>query len=94
MARYVMDVNLDFQGPPLSMPLVMMLHPSKSSSISAIKTTGTLVVLCTRVLLCIVVCCGVLLRVVVCKRGGEVFLQLCCVRRYSGLIGWRHGLVG
>ncbi len=48
MARYVINVmdvmgpeNLDFQGPPLSMPLVMMLHPSKSLSISAIKTTGT-----------------------------------------------------
>ena len=45
--------SLDFQSPPLPMPLVMMLHPSKS--ISAIKTTGTLVILCTRVLLCSVV---------------------------------------
>jgi hypothetical protein len=23
--------SLDFQGPPLPMPLIMMLHPSKSS---------------------------------------------------------------
>jgi hypothetical protein len=52
-------------------------------SISAIKTTGTLVVLCTQVLL---------LCVVVCKRGGEVSLQQCCVRRYSGGGGWLAGL--
>jgi hypothetical protein len=52
----------DFQGPPLPMPQIMMLHPSKPLSISAIKTTGTLVVLCTRVMLC---------SVVVCKRGGR-----------------------
>ncbi len=32
---------------------VMMLHPSKPLSISAIKTTGILVVLCNRVLLCV-----------------------------------------
>jgi hypothetical protein len=51
------------------MPRVMMLHTSIPLSISAIKTTGTLVILCTRVLLCSVV---VLLCVVVCKRGGEV----------------------
>ncbi len=69
----------DFQGPPLPMPLVMMLHPSKPLSTSALKTIGTSVVLCTRVLLC---------SVVVCKRGGEVSLQLCCVRRYSGGGGW------
>ncbi len=49
--------SLDFQGPPLPMPRVMMLHPSKPLSISAIKTTGTLVVLCTRVLLCSVLLC-------------------------------------
>jgi hypothetical protein len=48
----------DFQGPPLPMPRVMMLHSTKPLSTSAIKTTGTLVVLCTRVL-----CCCVLLRV-------------------------------
>ncbi len=48
----------DFQGPPLPMPRVMMLHPCTST----IKTIGTLVVLCTRVLLCsVVVCCCVLL---------------------------------
>jgi hypothetical protein len=29
----------------------------------------------------------VLLCVVVCKRGGEVSLKLCCVRRYSGVGG-------
>jgi hypothetical protein len=33
---------IDFQGPPLPMPLVMMLHPSKP--LRAIKTTGTLIV--------------------------------------------------
>ncbi len=54
-----------------------------------VKTTGTLVVLCTRVLLCsVVVCCCVLMCVVVCKTGGEVSLQLYCVRRYSGGGGW------
>ncbi len=53
--------SLNFQGPPLSMPRVMMLYLSKPLSVSAIKTTGTLVVLCTRVLLCgFVVCCCVL----------------------------------
>ena len=58
--------SLDFQGSPLPMPWVMMLHPSKPLSISAIKTTGTLVVLCTSVLLCIVVvCCCLLLGVLV-----------------------------
>ncbi len=67
--------------------------PSKPLSISAIKTTGTLVVLCSQVLLCsVVVCCCVLLCVVVCKRGGEVSLQLCSVRRYSGGGGWLSGL--
>ncbi len=75
MARYVMVLRgvtslrghwkgwaqkcRDFQGPPLPMPLVMMLHPSKPLSTRAIKTTGTLVVLCSRVLLCSVVCCCV-----------------------------------
>jgi hypothetical protein len=59
----------------------------------AIKTTGTLVVFCTRVLLCsVVLCCGVLLCVVVyccvSKGGGEVSLQLYCARRYSGGGGW------
>jgi len=47
--------------------------PLKIITYRAIKTTGTLVVLCTPVLLCVVVC----------KRGGEVSLQLCCVSRYS-----------
>ncbi len=38
-------------------------------------------------------CCSVvLLCVVVCKRGGEVSLHLCCVRRYSGRGGWLAGL--
>jgi hypothetical protein len=59
------------------------VEPSKPLSISAIKTTGTLVVLCTRVLLC---------GVVVCKRGGEVFLQLYCVSCEEVLRGW--GVVG
>jgi hypothetical protein len=80
MARYVMVLrsatslrlfwaqkSLDFQGPPLPMPRVMMLHSSKPLNISAIKTTGTLVVLCSRVLLStVVVCCCLLLCVVVC----------------------------
>ncbi len=74
----------DFHSPPHPMTRVMMLHPSNPLSISAIKTTGTLVVLCTRVLL---------LCVVVCKRGGQVSLQLCCVRRYSGGGGWLAGLL-
>jgi hypothetical protein len=42
-------------------------------------STGTLVVLCTRVLLC---------GVVVCKRGGEVSLQLYCVSCEEVLRGW------
>ncbi len=99
MARYVMVLrgatslrgalegvgpeNRDLQGPYLPMPRVMMLHPSKPLSISAIKTTGTLVVLCTQVLL---------LCVVVCKRGGEVSFHLCCVRRCSGGGGLLAGL--
>ncbi len=60
-----------------------MLLPEQSPVY--IKTTGTLVVLCTRVLLCsivvcccvlwcVFVCCCVLLCVVVCKRSGEVSL--------------------
>ncbi len=76
--------SLNFQGPPLPMPHVMMLHPSKPLSTSAIKTTGTLVVLSSRVLLC---------SVVVCKRGSEVSLQLSCVRRYSG-VGGLHARMG
>jgi hypothetical protein len=75
--------SLDFQGPPIPMPRVMMLQPSKPLSISAIKTTDTLVVLCTRVLLC---------GVVVCKRGGEVSLQLCRVSCEEVLRRW--GVVG
>jgi hypothetical protein len=71
----------------------MILSGATSLSISAIKTTGTLVVLCTRVLLCsVVVCWCVLLCVVVCKRGGEASLHLCCVRRYSGAGRWLAGL--
>ncbi len=65
--------------------------PLKIIMYHAIKTTGTLVVLCSRVLLCsvvvcccmllcVVVCCCMLLCVVVCKRGGEVSLKLCCVK--------------
>jgi hypothetical protein len=50
------------------------------------------VVLCCCVLLFVVVCCCLLLCVVVCKRGGEVSLQLCCVRRYSGGGEWLAGL--
>ncbi len=62
-----------FQGPPLPMPRVMMLHPSKPLCISAIKTTGTLVVLYTQVLLCtVVVCCCVLE-----GRGGLLVAVLC-----------------
>jgi hypothetical protein len=30
--------------------------------------------------------------IVVCKRGGEVSLRLCCVRRYLGVGGWLAGL--
>jgi hypothetical protein len=37
--------SLDFQGPPLPMPLVMMLHPLKTIMYRAIKTTGTLIVI-------------------------------------------------
>ncbi len=72
MALYVMvlrgatSLRGDWKGWALkietrfSKPRVIMLHPSKPISISAIKTTGTLVVLCTRVLLCnVVVCCCV-----------------------------------
>ena len=69
MARYVMVLRsatslrgaLEGVGPE---------NPKKSRpkplSISAIKTTGTLVVLCTQVLLCTVVCCCLLLCDVVC----------------------------
>jgi hypothetical protein len=46
------------------------------------------VVVCCCVLLCVGVCCCVLLCVVVFKRGGEVSLQLYCVRRYSGGGDW------
>jgi hypothetical protein len=52
-----------------------MLQPSKPLSISAIKTTGTLVVLCTRALLCSVV---VLLCVVVCK---TICKGMCTLKR-------------
>ncbi len=81
MARYVMVLrsatslrgalegvgpeNRDFFG-PFGPKKVEMLHSSKPLRISAIKTTGTLLVLCTRVLLCtVVVCCCLLL----CVRG-------------------------
>jgi hypothetical protein len=63
MARYVMVLSC-----PVLL-LVMMLHSSKPLSISAIKTTGTLVDLCTLVLLypsAVMYCCCVLLSVVVC----------------------------
>jgi hypothetical protein len=33
-----------------------------------------------------------LLWVVVCNRGGEVYLHLCCVKRYSGDERWLPGL--
>jgi hypothetical protein len=60
-----------------------MLHSSKPLSISAIKTTGTLVVLCTRVLLCtVVVCCCVL-------EGWGGLLAVLCEQVFRG---W--GLVG
>ncbi len=82
----------DFPGPPLPMPWVMMLHPSKPVSISAIKTTGTLVVLCTRVLLCtVVVCCCVLL----CVRGvgrSSCSCVVCLVKLWGDIEG--VGVVG
>ncbi len=57
-----------FLGPEMAQAKRMPFGPKKLS---------ILVVLCTRVLLCSVV----VLLCVVCKRGGEVSLQLCCVRR-------------
>jgi hypothetical protein len=45
------EKSLDFQGPPLPMALEMDIPPSKSFISSAIKTTGTLVILCTQVFL-------------------------------------------
>jgi hypothetical protein len=74
-------------------PRVMMLHPSKPLCISVIKTTGTLVVLCTRVLLCsvvvcflcVVVCCCVLL----CEKGVG---RSPCSYVVGGIQGW--GVVG
>jgi hypothetical protein len=76
----------DFQGPPLPMPQVMMLHSSKPLSISAIKTTGTLVVLCTRVLLCnFVVCCCVL------EGWGGLLVDVLCEQVFRGW-GWLEGL--
>jgi hypothetical protein len=63
-----------FSGPTPSNAPSNDVAPLKIITYRAIKTTGTLVVLCTRVLLCVAVC----------KRGGEVSLQLSCVRRYSG----------
>ncbi len=84
--HFIAQKSLDFQDPLLPMPRVMMLHPSKPLSTSAIKTTGTLVVYVPEC------CCVVLLCVVVCKRGGEVSLQIRCVRRYSGGGGWLAGL--
>ncbi len=71
---------------------VMMLQPSKPLSISTIKTTGTLVVLCTQLLLCgVVVCCCVLL----CVRGvgrSPCSCIVCLVRRCLGGRGWLAGL--
>ncbi len=55
-----------FLGPEMARAKRVQFGPKKVET-KAIKTTGTLVVLCTRVLLC---------SVVVCKRGGEVSLQL------------------
>jgi hypothetical protein len=72
-----------FSGPTPSNAPSKDVAPLKIIKYRAIKTTGTLVFLCTRVLLC---------SVVVCKRGGEVSLQLSCVRRYSG--GGGGGLAG
>ncbi len=71
-----------------------MLHSSKPLSISAIKTTGTLVVLCTLVLLCtVVVCCCLLLCVVVCccvfEGCGGLLVAVLCEQVFRG---W--GLVG
>jgi hypothetical protein len=73
-------------------------NPKKSRpkplSISAIKTTGTLVVLCTRVLLCtVVVCCCLLLCFVVCccvlEGWGGLLVAVLCeqVFRWWGLVG-------
>jgi hypothetical protein len=56
-----------FSGPTPSNVPRNDVAPLKIITYQAIKTTGTLVVLCTRVLLCsVVVCCCVLLCVVVC----------------------------
>ncbi len=86
--------NQDFFGPEMALASLVPFGLKKSNAPSydvaplktikykRHKTTGTLVVLCTPVLLCVVVC----------KRGGEVSLQLCCVRRYSGGGGWLAGL--
>ncbi len=87
--------SLDFQGPPLPMPQVMLLHSSKPLSTSAIKTTGTLVVLCTRALLCtVVVCCCVLLCVVVCccvlEGWGGLLVAVLCEQVFRGEgAGWQ-----
>ncbi len=74
---------LDFFGPTPSSAPSNDVAPLKTIKYKRHKTTGTLVVLCTRVLLC---------SVVGCKRGGEVSLHLCSVRRYSGGGGWLAGL--
>ncbi len=50
--------NRDFFGPKKANALSNDVAPLKIITYHAIKTTGTLVVLCTRALLCsVVVCC-------------------------------------
>ncbi len=96
MARYVMTLrgatslrgalegvgpeNQDFFGPEMPRAKRVPFGPKKVITYPAIKTTGTLIVLCTRVLLCsVVVCCCVLWCVVVCC------CVLLCVRGLTGL---------
>jgi hypothetical protein len=68
-----------FSGPTPSNAPSNDVAPLKIITYRAIKTTGTLVVLCTRVLLCsVVVCCCVLWCVVVCC------CVLLCVRGVGG----------
>jgi hypothetical protein len=103
MARYVMILRgaTSLRGPTLSNAPGNDVVPLKINTYHAIKTTGTLVVLCNRVLLCSdVVCCCVccvLLCVVVCC-GVLLCVVVCCVKEgslaSSHLIGWRRGLVG
>jgi hypothetical protein len=72
---YIVEGGYKREPEPVASPQSTILHSTGNISVKegsqpqqyrAIKTTGTLVVLCTRVLLCsVVVCCGVLL----CVRG-------------------------